>query len=305
MVPLDLESVSCFVLIAEMGTLSAASAATAQSPSQLSKKLAALEQQLGARLFSRHGRGFTLTPFGTEIYPLAKEVLARASELEAFGRMRGKVPVGEVRLGLSSSFYATATDVYIAISKDFPEISLVVSEGYSSDLMEALSLGKLDLAVVSTFNEGQYAGGELLGTCDTFLAGPRHAMSSLPDPIPFTQLASLPLALGTGYTSRKIRATADELGVALNVQMEVDSTRVLVDLVSRAPLYTLLARHSLDPLVLGTTVELRRLRDPSILRFIVIHESSSRPYTLAVRTVREIATRHLKALLSYDLHRSK
>lgn len=301
----DLTALSYFIRIAERGTLSAASIATGQSQSALSKKISALEENLGGRLFVRTGRGLTLTSLGRELFPLAKDLLLRTDQFAAHGKSRSKIPTGEVRIGIISSFHFLATDLYLAAARKFPEISLVVSEGYSFDLRDDLAQGRLDLAVLAAFTANECKGGELVGSCDTYLAGPGDEMKHLPAVVDFAYLESIPLALGTGYTRQYVESIAKRLGLKLAVKIEVDSTRMLVDLVSRAPLYTLLAKHSVASLAESGILGLRPLANPAMRRHIALYDSTSRPHTLAVRVIKGLLLDRLGSLLDKDAASSR
>jgi DNA-binding transcriptional LysR family regulator len=65
-----------FVAAAEESTVTAAAARLFVSQPALSKQLRALERRLGFDLFDRRPRGLTLTPQGSALLPVARELLA-------------------------------------------------------------------------------------------------------------------------------------------------------------------------------------------------------------------------------------
>ncbi len=79
---MDLDAVRTFVAAADAGQFQQAAAELSVTQQAVSKRIAALEKELGARLFSRTPRGARLTVDGQAFLPHAREVL-RAAERAA------------------------------------------------------------------------------------------------------------------------------------------------------------------------------------------------------------------------------
>jgi DNA-binding transcriptional LysR family regulator len=86
---MDLKQITYFIAIAEKGSISAAAAHVRIAQPALSAQIANLEADLGITLFSRHGRGVTLTPAGAVFLDHAPH--RRASRRGAPG-CRGRGP---------------------------------------------------------------------------------------------------------------------------------------------------------------------------------------------------------------------
>ena len=115
----------------------------------LSKQIHALEKELGAELFSRARGNIALTPAGEALLPVANRILsdvdtARLEVAELVGLRRGRVRVGATP-SLCGSLFA---DVIKRFHDAYPGIRVVVTEGGSRDLVAALEVGDLDLALV-------------------------------------------------------------------------------------------------------------------------------------------------------------
>src|SRR3954462_8235534 len=81
----DLSDVSLFCSIVSAGSLSSAGRQTGMSPMAVSRRLAALEQELGVRLLHRTTRSVALTADGETFLPLARTMLeARDAATAAF-----------------------------------------------------------------------------------------------------------------------------------------------------------------------------------------------------------------------------
>src|SRR5260221_14778150 len=64
-----------FLTIARHRSLARAAAALDLGQATVSERLKALETEVGARLFERHGRGVALTPAGEAFWPRAERAL--------------------------------------------------------------------------------------------------------------------------------------------------------------------------------------------------------------------------------------
>lgn len=89
--PLNLDSVSAFVRIAELGSFTRAAEAMRTTQSAVSLKLKRLEDRLGCRLIERTPRSVQLSPRGVAFLDRARELVAahdRALSVFAASRER-------------------------------------------------------------------------------------------------------------------------------------------------------------------------------------------------------------------------
>lgn len=97
----SLDDARLFARVVEHGGFSAAARAGGQPKSTLSKRVAALERQLGARLLHRNTRGFALTEVGAAFHRHVAALLIEAEAAEAEVKGRLAEPSGVVRLTAS------------------------------------------------------------------------------------------------------------------------------------------------------------------------------------------------------------
>ncbi|MBL1068943.1 LysR family transcriptional regulator [Streptomyces sp. 7-21] len=71
-----------FVHVSERGSFTVGAAAARVAQPVASRRIAALERHLGDRLLDRSSRAATLTPFGRDLLPLARELVRAADRLE-------------------------------------------------------------------------------------------------------------------------------------------------------------------------------------------------------------------------------
>ncbi len=78
----DWNDLRFFLTVAEHGSTLAASAVRQTSQSTVFRRIAALEEAMGVTLFDRKSSGYVLTPAGTDLLPLARNVEAAIAELD-------------------------------------------------------------------------------------------------------------------------------------------------------------------------------------------------------------------------------
>jgi DNA-binding transcriptional LysR family regulator len=134
---LDWSLVHAFLAVAETGSLSAAARQLGASQPTLGRQIKALEQQLGADLFHRQARGFSLTDTGLAILEPARSMRAAMGQiaLTAAGRAGGLD--GTVRIAASLAVSAFHLPGIIAqVRQAEPQITIELVPGdHSSNLL--------------------------------------------------------------------------------------------------------------------------------------------------------------------------
>lgn len=93
----SLRQLEVFAAIGQFGTVSAAADRLSMSQSAASTSLSELENQFDCRLFDRNGKRLRLNETGRLLLPKARELLDRASEVEAI--LAGGLTFGALRVG--------------------------------------------------------------------------------------------------------------------------------------------------------------------------------------------------------------
>jgi DNA-binding transcriptional LysR family regulator len=129
--------------IADTGSLAGAGDVLSLNHSTVFRRLNALEQDLGSRLFERSRTGYVPTPAGEEMVALASRMFDEVLEFERRVSGRDVKPSGELRVTTNDSFVAhLTTPLFSAFCKMYPEIRLdVVIDN------RALNLSKRDADV--------------------------------------------------------------------------------------------------------------------------------------------------------------
>ncbi|KAA1193896.1 LysR family transcriptional regulator [Pseudohalioglobus sediminis] len=147
---MDLQTLQAFMLVAENNSFSQAAEKLHLTQPAVSKRIALLEEQLGAPLFDRIGRQVSLTEAGTALLPHAKAVQQELAAAERAVRdLSGEVG-GELRLATSHHIgLHRLPPVLSRFSRDYPGVHIDIDFMDSEQAYELISQGKSELAVVT------------------------------------------------------------------------------------------------------------------------------------------------------------
>jgi DNA-binding transcriptional LysR family regulator len=142
---MDVSALATFVDVAHRLSFSEVARARRVEPSSISRVIAALESELGERLFHRTTRSLSLTEAGTlylaRVEPLVLRLADAAYEVQAIGRG----PVGTVRLSASVAFGQVRILPLLASFRAlYPDLTLELL--LSDDTVDLVAEG-IDLAV--------------------------------------------------------------------------------------------------------------------------------------------------------------
>lgn len=142
---IDPNDLLIFAHVADLGSFSRAADKVGLPKSTVSRRLAALEQQLGERLLLRTTRRQTLTEFGALLLEHARQVVAEVEAVAALRERRQAVPSGRLRVSMPSDLASLMlADHLAAFAATYPEVSLELD--LSARRVDLLSEG-FDLAV--------------------------------------------------------------------------------------------------------------------------------------------------------------
>ncbi|MGE4293073.1 MAG: LysR family transcriptional regulator [Desulfovibrio sp.] len=158
----------------------------AQPP--LSQQIKRLEEELGVELLRRSSRKVELTPEGARFLESAREILERVEGAVHAVRAMARGEAGRLRVGFvgpaSDSLFPEAVRDYRA---ENPGVQLVLLEMGTTDQLEALRRGEIDLGVIRLFHQN------LRGFQHEPFAREPYVLA-LPESHPLTALDEIPLA---------------------------------------------------------------------------------------------------------------
>lgn len=278
---MELRHLRYFVTVADELSFSGAARVLRISQPPLSQQIAALEKELGVRLFDRNSRHVELTDTGRALLYEAREVLRRTNDIHraAAGAVDGRIE-RPLRLGSVPSGFAQLLPAVIpAFRRKHPHVSLLVEARDVADQAHALLRGELDVGVLRTVDS--VAGLELAIIADEplMVAMPATHAQAQSD---FVRLADLrhddfiviPRKQGPDYVDQ-ITAGCRSVGFSPNIAFEPENDQIMLGLVACGLGVAVVPR----PIAALTVphVCFRPLTDPPLLTTLCLAEPSSRP----------------------------
>ena len=159
---MDMRILKYFLAVADEGNITRAAARLHVSQPALSTQLAALEDELGHKLFERSARGIALTEKGIALRRRADDLVDLAERIEAEIKAEdsGEL-VGTVSIGAGETpafrFVARAAE---ELHRTNPKLCFSVSSGNGEDIVAHLREGTFDLGVL--VGPGRYDGFDYL-----------------------------------------------------------------------------------------------------------------------------------------------
>jgi DNA-binding transcriptional LysR family regulator len=284
---LDLRALRAFASVAEHGSLTRAAATLEVAHSALSRRISALEAELGGRLFHRTGRGATPTEFALALLPRARAMLADNDALRAEAQGEQTSPAGTVTLGLVPAVARPlVSSLVVRSKKEFPRIRLCALEAYSGQVEEWLNTGRVDIGIFNRYGRAKVRGAELFAQ-STLVVVSAWRPGAVPTVWPFRGLAGLPLVLAPRPNS--LAATVADLAlrhhIKLNVVLESGSSALVRDAVAHTGLATLVPKYFAEREYAGAEFTRIPLVKPAIRQQAWVALTSHRPASLAVRAV--------------------
>jgi DNA-binding transcriptional LysR family regulator len=204
---LDPDLLRAFVLIAEGRSFTEAAAVVGRTQAAVSMQMKRLEEVLGQPVLSRgRGGGVELTPHGQYLLPRARQMLALNDEVMT--TFRAPQIAGTVRLGSPDDYaFGYLPPVLKRFADTHPAVQVDVLCEPSSDLVERLRRGELDLALMSEQEPGAVSAVPLWRGPLVWVTSTRYAPHRL-DPLPLSLASSDPLSdrRGCDWARAAVRA---------------------------------------------------------------------------------------------------
>ncbi len=200
--PLDLDAVSAFVRIAELGSFTLAAEAMRTTQSAVSLKLKRLESRLGCRLIERTPRSVQLSARGAAFLDRARELV------EAHDRALAVLASRRERLTIGISDHVAGPELPALIARmnaQDPNLVIEIRIGSSGDLLQSFDRRELDTVIVRLHAErsdGEIIAEEKFGWFASPNWKPRAG-----EPLP---VATMPESCGVRVMAGKL---LDEAGV--------------------------------------------------------------------------------------------
>jgi LysR family transcriptional regulator, nitrogen assimilation regulatory protein len=301
---IDVQQLECFCAVVRSGSFSKAAAAISMAQPSLSRQIRKLEEQLGSKLLYRNGRGVQLTPTGSRFHESISSLIIQLKEAYSAAAQDSEAPAGRVSLGLPTSLAGLVGAPMVRLLKErYPGVDLNLIDGFSGHIHEWLVSGRIDIAVLHDARHAPTIAVEPLFSEDLYLVGRGHvpggALKDGEPVIDLSKLTNLPLIVpGPDHgLRREIDRACAQAGVQIKIELDIDSLTAIKAFVSEGDVYSILPIGCVYQEVRAQSLRVWRIANPSILNKFVLAAAQNRPYTAAMRAVRQ-ALRDQVALVS-------
>ncbi|WP_162851053.1 LysR family transcriptional regulator [Panacagrimonas perspica] len=276
---LDSRRLLYFYYVAKTGRFVGAEAALGVAQSAMSRQIQQLESELGLQLLERTGHGVTLTPFGEILYRDAEDILQRMSSTITELRDAASRNAQSVSIAAPPTFTNVyMADIILRLQARHPTLRVRAVEASSGSVMNQLTGGEVDCAIVSLANPPRrIVQRPLLTEPVTVICSPSHPVAKQKD-VPRSQLHELDLVLPAALNGSRalLREYFSVEDVPLRSLIEADSLALSRQLVMQRRLCTILPTSSCEEQIaagdlvavalnppLARTLYIARLRDHS------------------------------------------
>ncbi len=233
---MELTALQAFVAVAEAGSFSRAADSLFLTQPAISKRIAALEEDLRARLFDRMARSVELTEAGRALLPHARRVLAELeTSRQVVADLSGTVG-GRLRIGTSHHVgLHRLPPILRRYTSRYPDVELDLHFMDSEQACQAVDRGELELAVVTLPETPPetLAVETLWPDPLDFVAAPDHPLTRQTR-MEVTDLAQWPAILPavTTFTRRIVAAALRPSGMNLRIALETNYLETIKMMVS-------------------------------------------------------------------------
>lgn len=293
---MDLKQMQYFMCLAQEGNVTRAARRLNLVQPALSMQIAKLEKSLGKQLFYRAPRGMSLTAAGEA---LAQRVAPILSDIERvrgeIAQLDGKVS-GRVSIGMITSAAQSTLPVSSAtIAARYPEIHLLVYEGYSETMLEWVIAGQLDIAIINKPAPRLPPTALHILDEEMLLAHGAGNRLALPKVVSFDRLEGLDIVIPSRRHGlrRILDDAAAEAGFSLKPRIEIDTLSAICEVIATTDLVTVLPGIVLQSTLSAGRIRARRLRNPAIIRSVAWVTNPRRSVSAAMSAVMDVIAEDL------------
>lgn len=145
---MNLKLLKAFVTLAEKGNYAEAASALSMTQPALTKQINLLELAINLRLFNRGRQGTLLTPGGAQLLPEARKVLKQSALFMQHAGLVAQGLEGNIAIGFGLSSFVYAPQSVARFGKRFPAINITLEDLPSSQQMQMLQQGELQMGFV-------------------------------------------------------------------------------------------------------------------------------------------------------------
>lgn len=297
---MDLKQMQYFLCLAEIGNVTRAARQLNIVQPALSMQMSKLEAEFGQRLFDRTAHGVTTTVAGEALVrllaPIVRDVEHARQEMARFdGRISGRVVAGLI----TSVAQSTLASSSARIAAQFPDVALSACEGYTETLMDWVTSGQLDLAIINVPKHRRgLTAQHILDEEMVFACRQTPSMAErVPAQLAFADLAKFDLVMPSKRHGLRaiLEDQAAEAGIELNPRIEIDTLSAICEVVATTDLVTVLPTIALHQSLAAGRVRAHHFAAPRLTRSIAVVHHPRRSISAAADAVVEVIRQDLVA----------
>ena len=148
---MEIQHVRHFIAAADAGNMTRAAEMLGIAQPALSQSLRRMEDKLGVKLFDRSRRGITLSAAGTAILDELREAVMRIDQASLRAQQVAQGVAGTLTVGFTvSAVYQVLPHALKLLSKEAPNVRVVLREMPNLQQAQALDRGDIDLGILYT-----------------------------------------------------------------------------------------------------------------------------------------------------------
>ncbi len=288
---MELRSLGYFVRIAELGSITRAAAHLRVAQPALSRHVQRLEEELGARLFTRANRGVRLTEAGSKLLENALRILREVERAGDEIRAHRAHPSGKIILGVTPTLCPVVVpELFARVRRNYPRVELKVVHAGMVRLEEFVIDGRVDLALLSEMSKSRLILSTPLAREEMVLVTRPGARA--PGIVTPEELARTPLILGDGLRAAMEPLLAG-LGIAIAVDTELNDHETIRLMVIEGVGASILPHSSICRECLRGFLEAHRISEAGVFRTLALGVAINRTASAARNAVAEIVTQVL------------
>jgi LysR family nitrogen assimilation transcriptional regulator len=231
---MDLRELRSFIHVARLGSVSAAAKELRIAQPALSRQIRKLEEELGATLMHRSARGVELTAAGAVVMRRAELLLRSARQIKDEVAELESTVAGHVVIAVPPTTGALVMPRFLMrMRQDHPNISIHAMEGVNATLLDWVTTGRADLALMHDPPDRHTLARETLLREALYLVAPAGGPPRA-TPWRVRDLQGLPLILPAHphVTRLMLEQAAAEGGIRLDIVLEADGVALTRNLVA-------------------------------------------------------------------------
>jgi LysR family nitrogen assimilation transcriptional regulator len=272
------------VHVADQRSFSRAAAVMRMTQPALSRQIRLLEQELGTKLFHRHGHGVSMTDSGRLLFERFKRILGDVEQLrtEVGDRIARPGVTGSATLGVPSPLaWRFAEPFFERFTQAYPGISLRIVEGFSAFLHEWMLSGTIDLAILYGPRPSKIIAATEILTEDLYAIGPPSWIGQ--SSITIAELSKHTLIVP--HPPHVIRTLAREAGCNPPRFIEVDALSLMIELAHSGKGFSILPITAVRLESISGYTSVLRIEKPSLSWVVSLCRNDLKPITPAAEAL--------------------